>query len=280
MLASFAKIAYSQGYTAGEITFLQACFGAIILWAIALFKRFRSRGDHYKGSWKLILAGASMGVSAYTYYLSVAYIPASLAIVLLMQMTWMSILAEWVFFKKKPAAIELISAFLIIAGSVLAGDLLKIKGFNFPLTGVLLGLTSALLYTLYVLFTSRLGNDVPMFEKSALMTTGSAIMILLINLESITVSSRLDAGLLQWGAFLAIFGTVIPPICFTTGMPKIGVGLSSILLTLELPAAVMFAHIILGEKITLLQIAGVAIMLGAIIYLNLSKGKQEQVSAI
>lgn len=280
MLASFAKIAYSQGYTAGEITFTQACFGAIILWAIAFFKRSKNKGIHYKGNWKLILAGASMGVSAYTYYLSVAYIPASLAIVLLMQMTWMSILVEWIFFKKKPLAIELISALLIIAGTVLAGNLTDISNFSFPVPGILLGLTSALLYTLYVLFTSKLGNDVPMFEKSALMTTGSAIMILLINLKSITASTHLDAGLLQWGVFLAIFGTVIPPICFTTGMPKIGAGLSSILLTLELPAAVMFAHVILGEKITLLQVAGVAVMLGAIIYLNLSKNKQERVSAI
>ena len=29
-------------------------------------------------------------------------------------------------------------------------------------------------------------------------------------------------------AFLAIFGTVIPPICFTVGMPKIGAGLGGL----------------------------------------------------
>lgn len=112
-----------------------------------------------------------------------------------------------------------------------------------------------------------------MFEKSALMTIGSAIMILLINIKSITTSNHLDFGLLQWGIFLAVFGTIVPPICFTWGMPKIGAGLSAILLTLELPAAVICAHVILGEKVTSIQILGVIIILLSIIIINLVKMK-------
>lgn len=277
MLASFAKIAYGQGYNAGEITFAQAFLGAVMLWSIVIFRNLKNRSSKLIGSWKLLLAGTSMGISAYTYYLSVEYIPASLAIVLLMQMTWMSMLAEWCFFRKKPSNKEILSSVFIIAGTVLAGNLLNIKGFDFSILGIGLGLLSALLYTLYVLFTSKLGNEVPMFEKSALMTTGSAIIILLINLKSITASSHIDLGLLQWGAFLATFGTVIPPVCFTTGMPEIGAGLSAVLLTLELPAAIFCAHIILGEQVSPLQLVGVSIMIGAIIYLNLSKsGKQKE----
>lgn len=277
MLSSFAKIAYGQGYNAGEITFAQALIGAGILWAIVIFRNLKKGPFKLTGNWKLLLAGTSMGISAYTYYLSVEYIPASLAIVLLMQMTWMSMLAEWVFFRKKPSNTEILAAVFIVAGTVLAGNLLTVQDLNFSPLGIMLGLLSALLYTLYVLFTSKLGNETPMFEKSALMTTGSALVILLINLKSITASTHLDVGLLQWGTFLAIFGTVIPPICFTTGMPKIGAGLSSILLTLELPAAIFCAHIILGEQVSFIQTIGVSIMLGAIIFLNLSKIKREAI---
>lgn len=276
MLSSFAKIAYSQGYNAGEITFTQALLGALILWSIVIFRSIKNGKFKLLGNWKLLLAGTSMGISAYTYYLSVEYIPASLAIVLLMQMTWMSILAEWIFYKKKPSSVEIISCILIVVGTVLAGNLINIENFDFPLIGIILGLASALLYTLYVLFTSKLGTEVPMFEKSALMTTGSAMMILLINFQSITTSPNLDLGLLQWGAFLALFGTVIPPVCFTWGMPKIGAGLSAILLTLELPAAIFCAYLILNEQITFVQIIGVIIMLGAIVYLNISKSKREK----
>ncbi|MEN2400152.1 DMT family transporter [Flavobacterium sp. MC2016-06] len=276
MLSSFAKISYGQGYSVGEITFAQAFLGTLILWSIAIFRSIKKGAFRQIGNWKLFFAGISMGISTYTYYLSVVYIPASLAIVLLMQITWMSILAEWLFFKKKPSKIQIISAVFIILGTILAGNLQDIGSFNFSIFGILLGLFSALLYTLFVVLTSKLGKDTPMFEKSALMTSGSAIIIFLINFKSITTSTHLDFGLLQWGAFLAIFGTVIPPICFSNGMPKIGAGLSSILLTLELPAAVFCAHIILGENVTIMQIAGIGIMIGAIVYLNVAKAKKEK----
>lgn len=276
MLSSFAKIAYGEGYSPAEITLTQALMGTLILWSIVLFRRIKS-GNKLKPDWKLLLAGTTMGSSAFTYYLAVAYIPASLAIVLLMQITWLSILVEWLFFKKKPSYIEVGSALFIILGTILAGDLLELGNANISFTGILLSLLSALLYTLYIVFTSKIGKETPMFEKSALMTSGSAMIIFLINCEAIATSTHLDFGLLQWGTFLAVFGTVIPPICFSVGMPKIGPGLSSVLLTLELPAAVFCAHIILGEKVTFLQIIGIAIMLGAIIYLNIAKAKKEKV---
>jgi drug/metabolite transporter (DMT)-like permease len=276
MLSSFAKIAYGEGYSPAEITLTQALAGTLILWSIAIFRKLKN-GHKLALNWKLLLAGITMGSSAYTYYLSVAYIPASLAIVLLMQITWLSILIDWVFFKKKPNTVEVGSALFIILGTVLAGNLLDLNNASISFTGIALSLLSALLYTLYIVFTSKIGKETPMFEKSALMTSGSAMIIFLINCEAITTSTHLDFGLLQWGIFLAIFGTVIPPICFTVGMPKIGSSLSSVLLTLELPAAVFCAHIILGEKVTFLQIVGIAIMLGSIVYLNVSKAKKEKI---
>ncbi|MNE12595.1 threonine and homoserine efflux system [compost metagenome] len=276
MLSSFAKIAYGEGYSPAEITLTQALAGTLILWSIAIFRKLKN-GHKLALNWKLLLAGITMGSSAYTYYLSVAYIPASLAIVLLMQITWLSILIDWVFFKKKPNTVEVGSALFIILGTILAGNLLDLNNASISFTGIALSLLSALLYTLYIVFTSKIGKETPMFEKSALMTSGSAMIIFLINCEAITTSTHLDFGLLQWGIFLAIFGTVIPPICFTVGMPKIGSSLSSVLLTLELPAAVFCAHIILGEKVTFLQIVGIAIMLGSIVYLNVSKAKKEKI---
>jgi drug/metabolite transporter (DMT)-like permease len=275
MLSSFAKIAYGQGYTAAEITLTQAVAGSVILWAIVAIKSVKKDATAFEMNWKLLGVGVTMGISTYTYYLSVQYIPASLAIVLLMQMTWMSILAEWVIFGKKPGVAELLASALIIAGTLLAADVLHGLPAGFSITGICLALFSAIMYTLFVLLTSNLGTKTPLFVKSALMTTGSAITIAVINMKSLAASTQLDFGLLKWGGFLALFGTVIPPVCFTIGMPKIGAGLSSILLTLELPAAVFCAHIILGEEVSALQVCGMLLILSAIIYLNLLKVKKQ-----
>ena len=275
MLSSFAKIAYGQGYNAAEITFAQAFLGAIILWGIVYFKKFNNREYQIKVSWKLLTVGGCMGISVYTYYLALAYIPASLAIVLLMQMTWMSMLAEAVFYRKTPSRVEVITAVFILLGTIFAANLLNVKELNFSLVGIILALISAMLYSLFVLLTSNLDKDIPSFEKGAMVTTGSAVIIACINFKSLTSSTHINSGLFQWGSFLAIFGTVIPPICFNTGMPKIGPGLSSILLTLELPAAIFCAHMILSEEVSVSQICGILIILLAIGYLNIFKAKNE-----
>lgn len=47
MLSSFAKLAYKQGYTAAEITFIQATIGAIILWVPTLFRRIKAKESSY-----------------------------------------------------------------------------------------------------------------------------------------------------------------------------------------------------------------------------------------
>lgn len=271
MLSSFAKTAYGQGYNAAEVTFAQAFFGALILWTIVFVKKIKSGTANFTDGRNLFLAGTSVGLSAYTYYLSVQYIAASLAIVLLMQITWLGLLLEWLVNKKKPSKSELIAVVFIMLGTVLASNVLSAGNLKISVTGVLLALFSSVVYSLYILFTSKIGKATPTYEKSALMITGSALMILLINLKSLTGSAHLDFGLVQWGVFLALFGTVIPPVCFSVGMPKIGTGLSSVLLTLELPVAVCCAHFILHEELSPLQIAGIIIMLAAITVLNLSK---------
>ncbi|RAJ08238.1 threonine/homoserine efflux transporter RhtA [Chitinophaga skermanii] len=275
-LSSFAKIAYGQGYTPAEVTFTQALLGTLILWSLTFFQKVTKGNIRIQFSWKLVLAGTTIGLSAYCFYLSVKFIPISLAIVLLMQVSWMSNLGEWIFFRKKMQVVDIICTLVIIVGTILAGNLLQTQQLHFSLVGIGLALAAAFIYTLYVLFVSKLGKDIPMLNKSALMMTGSSLVIFLINAPSIVQSTHFDVQLFHWGIFLALFGTVIPPICFTAGMPKIGPGLGAILLTLELPAVVLCAHFILGEEVSPLQIVGMILMMGAIIYLNLYKQRVQQ----
>src|SRR5699024_11203467 len=112
-------------------------------------------------NWKLLLAGTSMGVSAYLSYAAVQYIPVALGIVLLMQVSWMSILAEWLVFRKKPSRNEIVASFFIVIGAVLAVNLLNMGDFDISITGLVLGVSAPIFYTIYVMFTSRLGNETP-----------------------------------------------------------------------------------------------------------------------
>ena len=177
-------------------------------------------------------------------------------------------------FKKKPSRSEFAITVLILIGTLLAGGLTAEQDIPLPIEGIGYVLLASIVYAAYIVSNSRIGKDVNWQNKSAWTMTGSAISILLVNTQSLVFDHHLGLELLEWGVFLAIFGTILPPVLFAIGIPKIGATASSLLMTVELPMAVLSAHFILGERLTTTQVVGIAIMLTAIVMMNLIKSRK------
>ncbi|MGH2623195.1 MAG: EamA family transporter [Sphingobacterium sp.] len=123
ILSTFVKKAYHAGFNLAVVTGIQALLGALLLWL--LWWIFYPKNDYTKypsksPKWKIIIAGISTGTVSILYYKSVSLVPASLAIVLLMQYIWIGQLIEMVFFKIKPSLSQLIVIISILAGTVIA----------------------------------------------------------------------------------------------------------------------------------------------------------------
>lgn len=277
ILSTFVKIAYKEGYNSAEIAFTQAFSGAIILWLLAYFRKGENISllINRQVFVSLLLTGATIGLTTFLYYLSVQYIPASIAIILLMQFTWFGVLIEWVIFRKKTSPAEMLVIVVILFGTTLAGDFHHFKSSYLPLKGVLLVLASSLVYAIYIVANSRVGKIIPWQNKSAIIMTGSAIAIFLINLQPIITESHIGFGLLKWALFLAFFGTIIPPVLFAIAIPKIGSAKSAILMTIELPVAVLCAYLVLKESLRFTQILGIIIMIIAIVSMSIYKNRHE-----
>ncbi|MCD8166659.1 MAG: DMT family transporter [Bacteroides sp.] len=269
-LSSFVKLSYSYGFHAAEIAFSQALLAALFLGIYALFtSRKKPTKKLTRKDWvSLLLTGSAIGLTNYFYYYSVYFISASLAIILLMQFTWFSLLIEWVCFRKKPSPLEVVTVFFILAGTLLAGNLWSAQTLSFSVQGILLGLAASVSYAIYIVANSRTGKSVRWQTKSTLIMTGSALTIFLVNTGTIINDHHFGGIFFKWALFLAILGTTIPTALFAAGIPKVGAGVSSILMTIELPVAVLCAHFIVNEPVTLPQIAGVVVMLGAIATMN------------
>lgn len=278
ILSTFVKLAYREGYTPAEVSFSQAFIGMGILWLLVFIQERRRSGmaaDQIIAIpwWPLLLTGAAIGWTTYVYYVAVHYIPASVAIVILMQFTWISMLLEWCFFNKKPVASQLVVTVVILSGTLMAGGWLNTRAGNLSTTGILYALGAALLYAVYIVANSRLSSQVSPLKKSAVMMMGSSIGIFVVNASSLATSTHTDVSLIKWAVFLAIFGTVIPPVLFARGIPKAGVGVSAILMTAELPVAVICSHFVLSEEVGVVQWLGIVVMLLAIVLLNVQKMK-------
>ena len=276
-MSSLVKLSYFRGYHAAEVSFAQAALAAIFL-GICTFASRRTRNERLtrKDILPLVLTGSAIGLTNFLYYLSVSYISASLAIVILMQFTWFSMLLEWIIFTKKPSRLELLTVFFILIGTVMAGNLLGVETLSVSVKGIGLALFASLTYAVYIVANGRVGKGVRWQPKSTLIMIGSALTIFLINGRTIITENHFGGEFLLWVLFLAVVGTTVPTALFAAGIPRIGAGLSAIIMTVELPVAVLCAGVLLNESVSPLQIAGIIIMLAALSAMNYYKSIKTQ----
>jgi drug/metabolite transporter (DMT)-like permease len=72
-----------------------------------------------------------------------------------------------------------------------------------------------------------------------------------------------------------LFGTILPPLLFTRGLPLTGMGLGAIIATIEIPVSIVVALILVKEPVIFIQWIGVILILFAVVLMNIgTKGKR------
>ncbi|WP_246496656.1 EamA family transporter [Chitinophaga varians] len=272
-MSSFVKLSYASGYHAAEVSFSLSLSSAVLLGAVLLLTTGKAGGRRLTGKelLSLLIVGGTIGLTNFLYYQSVSYISASLAIVILMQFTWFSLLLEWLIFRQRPGKPELVTILFILVGTVMAGNLLQAGALSFSWKGIALALASSFTYAVYIVANSRVGKGVKWQSKSTLIMVGSTLAIFIINAQTIVADNHFSEAFLLWAVFLAVVGTTIPTALFAAGIPKIGASTSAILMTIEFPVAVLCAYLVLDEAVSPVQIAGIIVMLAAISAMNYYK---------
>jgi drug/metabolite transporter (DMT)-like permease len=276
MLATFVKLAYQEDYTTAEITTAQFIYGIIGLLLINSFQRVKHKNSVRKASTKniiqLMLAGTSMGMTSVFYYLAVRYIPVSIGIVLLMQTVWMGVLLEWILDKKKPSLQKTIAVFIVLIGTLLAINIFKINFTDSPIDwtkGCILGLLAAASFTTTMFTANKIALEISASQRSLFMLFGGGIIVFGFGFFTQIEPFNLEI-FFKWGIVLALFGTIIPPLLLNAGFPLTGIGLGSIVSSLELPVSVCMAYMLLDEQVAPIQWLGIACIIFAIVIMNVS----------
>lgn len=290
MLASFVKLAYKEGFTTAEVTLAQVLLGLLGVFIINLFRK--KKPDELLPTSKdirnLMLGGTSIGLTSVLYYLSVSYIDASIAVVLLMQSVWIGVVIESLITKTFPSGLKIVSVILILIGTVLATNALT-TDVTLDYRGIIFGFLGACSFAATMYSTGQIANHLAAPKRSLLMLFGASVIVLLFafitqtgpnNFEGINLFyqsfSDNSSGIrdfdwrifYSWGILLSIFGTILPPIFLNMGFPITGVGLGSIVSSLELPASVTVAFFLLGENVIFIQWTGILIILFSIVLMN------------
>ena len=284
MLSTFVKLAYQHGFTTAEVTAAQMSWGAFIVTTLAYLQKNKGPKATSTDIRNLMIAGIPLSLTSVLYYLSVRYIDASVGVVLLMQSVWMGVILEAIQKKKIPSLEKIVAVILVLFGTLLATKMIGTENIHLDIRGVILGLMTAMSFSWTLYSTSSVANHLNPIERSRFMLYGGCIVVALFTFltqvgpfyfnvhlvgEDFIFNKAFDATIyFSYGLIVAIFGTVIPPVMLNKGFPITGVGLGSILSSIELPVAMTIAFLFLGETVNTLQWFGVIIIISAIVLMN------------
>lgn len=270
-VGSIVKLGLEAGFTNFQVMFSQVFFGWLIFLAIA-FLRVLFRGHRIKVTktqvLKLVACGLVNGSTGFFYTLSLGRLPASVAITMLFQFTWIGIVIQAIYTKKMPSIWSVLAGIIIFGGTIFASGIHNLNPESLDALGIIYGLLAAISCALFIFLSGTVETEVDALDRGLLFLTGAALLGFIF-CPSYFTSGALQAGIWKYGLLLGPLSSVIPVFFFSVATPYLPSGLSTIMASSELPMSIMCAMIILGEHVEPLRLIGVGIILFGVVVAQL-----------
>lgn len=247
--ASFAVMLFPSTGPLG-IVMLRLVFSALLLLAIA---RPRLRG-HTAGAWRSVVwFGVVLASMNGLFYLALERLPLGVTVTievlgpLTLSILTASGLARWLW-----------------AGLALAGvGALGAGGWDrLDALGVVFALAAAVSWALYILASARVGREFPRLDGLALaMTVGAVIALPFGVLQA--GSALLQPGILALGAAVALLSSTVPYALELIALRRLPASAFAIMMSLGPATASIAGFLLLGQRLSWLEIAGIALVIAA-----------------
>jgi drug/metabolite transporter (DMT)-like permease len=227
-----------------------------------------------RSRWLARLAGVFLAADLILWSHTIAAIGAGLGTVVGNLSVLIMPLLAWLVLSERPGRSLVLASPVMLAGLVLVGGLADVGGGSrvygtHPALGVGLGVGVAVLYAVYILMlrqaTSAAGAGTavatPLFEATAGGVAGSALLGLVLG--DLRLGPPWPA--LGWIVLLALSSQVVGWLLITVSMPRLAAGTIGALLLIQPAGSVALSYVILGERPSLLQLAGVALVLTGVV---------------
>ena len=278
ILSTIVKLAMQNGFTSSEAITSQYVFGFVLALILVLITQRTLPTVPLKGWVTLLFAGIFTATTGIVYGHALNYLPASLAVVMLFQFTWIGLFLDCALTKRLPTRLEVISLLFLFAGTILAAGIFDVDLAAIPWQGWAFGLASALSFSIFIQINARQVTGITMITRTFIVSVVALIVISIFLSPEIIWNGQLNAGLWKYGLALGLFGIILPILLFSFAAPKVGGGLTSVLSAMELPVAILVSVIVLHETVTMLQLFGIMLVLIGMTlppYLSMRKMKYE-----
>lgn len=269
----FAVPLYGMGLEVPSVLFYRYFFATLILGII-----MKVRGDQFRIARRdiagMCILGIMFALSSVLLFEAYNYMDVGLASTLLFVEPVFIALILWLCFHER------ISNWTIISIAICIGGILFLcnpgEGAYVTAIGIALVIFSSLAYALYMVAInkSRIRNlpGVTITFYSLLF----GMIVFAVQTHCFTRVQPVSAGCLSWACVIGIsvFPTIVSLLTVAISIQYIGSVPVAILGALEPITGVLFGVLLFGEVLTVKAIAGIALILCAVITLILTRGKQ------
>ena len=276
--AVIIKLAYRYGVDALSLLALRMLFSAPLFVALAWWSGRRSGAQPLsRAELRAIAALGLVGyyLSSYFDFLGLQYITAALErLVLFLYPTFVLILSALLFGRRITARDVLAFALSYVGIAIVFLNDFRTQPGN-VVAGSLWVLASALLYATYLLGSGRLVGRVGSMRFACYAGVVSCVGVVahfLVTRDWHVIVSQ-QAPVYWLSILMAAVSTVLPIVLTSEGIRRIGASTASIVGSMGPVATIFLGFLFLGEAITLVQLAGAALVLAGVLIVSLHTRK-------
>lgn len=270
MIGIFVRKLNQYGFASMDIVALRAVTTTLLLGIYLLIYDKEKLHIHMKDIWCFIGTGIlSIVFFNYCYFKAITLASLSVAAILLYTAPAIVMILSAILFHEKITKLRLLSLILTFAGCVLVTGLASGTAELNP-QGILAGLGAGLGYALYSIF-SRYALDRGYQSITISFYTFLFAMLGTIpfaGYSEIVSICRQDMKIIGFCLLFGLVSTVLPYLAYTRGLQDLENSKASIIASIEPVTATLLGVIVYREHLSVAELIGVILVLGAIIINN------------
>jgi len=261
-LAIFAKLAYKSGLGTEQTLAFRFLLAAIGMWVLAMvigqspLRLQRKQLITLFGLGAIVYTGQSL-----TYFIALRSLPASLVVLIAYIYPSLVVLAGLLFLRRAVSVWHWVA----LAASF-AGVAMLVGGARFQLSWALVfAIASPMIYTGYILIGERVISSAPAVAASAVIMSGAASAFCLLAALNHELALPRNAGGWAVAVGIAVVPTMVAISLFMAGLPRVGAARAAMLSTWEPVVTVLLAVLVLGDRLSLVQVVGGVLVILAVL---------------
>lgn len=247
------------------VTFFRTLYALPLLWVIKRVIGEDARPPSAR--WVAFGSGLLLALDLTLWHASIDLIGAGLATVLVnVQVVWVGLVA-WALLSERPSPVAFAVVPVVLLGVALISGLGREDAFGEnPALGAVLGLAAGVVYAAFILLFRQANRHGTRTAAPLLDATAGAVVGAL-------VSGVFDAGFSLapswpghgWLLALAVISQTVGWLLIAVALPRLPALETSVMLLLQPALTIVWASIIFGERLSVVQWAGVALVMSGVL---------------